>query len=70
MGVYLNEEKDEYVRMMTMRSLVAGTAALLVVLVVNDFLRTISGAAALAPFYQLDSVLPGVWSGAGGAEDA
>jgi hypothetical protein len=50
MGVYLTEEKDEYVRLMTMRSLVAGTAVLLMVLVVSDFLRTISGAPALAPF--------------------
>ena len=50
MGVYLQEEKDEYIRLMTMRSLVAGTAVLLMVLVVSDFLRTISGAGALAPF--------------------
>jgi hypothetical protein len=35
---------------MTMRSLVAGTAVLLVVIVVCDFLRAISGAAPLAPF--------------------
>ncbi len=39
MGVYLQEEKDEYIRLMTMRSLVAGTAVLLMVLVVSDFLR-------------------------------
>jgi hypothetical protein len=50
LGVYLQEEKDEYVRMITMRSLLAGTAALLAVLVVNDFLRTISGAGALPVF--------------------
>ncbi len=50
MGVYLQEEKDEYIRLMTMRSLVAGTAVLLMVLVVSDFLRTISGAGTLAPF--------------------
>ncbi len=50
MGVYLQEEKDEYLRLVTMRSLVAGTAVLLMVLVVSDFLRTISGAPALAPF--------------------
>jgi hypothetical protein len=36
--------------MMTMRSLLAGTAALLAVLVVNDFLRSISGAGALPVF--------------------
>jgi hypothetical protein len=50
LGVYLQEEKDEYVRMLTMRSLLAGTAALLAVLVVNDFLRSISGAGALPVF--------------------
>ncbi len=50
MGVYLQEEKDEYLRLVTMRSLVVGTAVLLMVLVVSDFLRTISGAPALAPF--------------------
>jgi hypothetical protein len=50
MGLYLQEEKDEYIRLMTMRSLVVGTAALLTVIVVGDFLRAISGAAPLAPF--------------------
>jgi hypothetical protein len=50
MGVYLQEEKDEYVRLMTMRSLVAGTGVLLMVIVVSDFLRAISGAPPLAPF--------------------
>lgn len=51
LGVYLTEEKDEYARLVTMRSLLAGTGALLAVLVVNDFLRTISGAGALPPFW-------------------
>lgn len=50
MGIYLQEEKDEYIRLMTMRSLVVGTAVLLMVLVVNDFLRAISGTGALPPF--------------------
>ena len=50
MGMYLQEEKDEYLRLVTMRSLLAGTAALLGVLVVNDFLRAISGAGAIPPF--------------------
>ena len=50
MGLYLQEEKDEYIRLITMRSLVAGTAALLAVMAVNDFLRSISGAAALPVF--------------------
>jgi len=50
LGVYLQEEKDEYIRLITMRSLLVGTAVLLAVLVVNDFLRSISGAAALPEF--------------------
>jgi len=50
LGVYLQEEKDEYIRLITMRSLLAGTAGLLAVLVVNDVLRSISGAAALPAF--------------------
>ena len=50
MGVYLQEEKDEYVRLVTMRSLLAGTAALLAVLVVSDFLRGIGGTRALPVF--------------------
>jgi xanthosine utilization system XapX-like protein len=50
LGVYLQEEKDEYIRLITMRSLLTGTAALLAMLVVNDFLRSISGAAAIPPF--------------------
>jgi hypothetical protein len=50
MGVYLQEEKDEYIRLMTMRSLVAATAVLLALVVVDDFLRAISGAQALPQF--------------------
>jgi hypothetical protein len=47
---YLQEETDEYLRLVTMRSLLVGTAALLGVVVVNDFLRAISGAEAIPPF--------------------
>jgi hypothetical protein len=47
---YLQEEKDEYLRLIAMRSLLVGAATLLTVLVVNDFLRSISGAAAIPPF--------------------
>jgi hypothetical protein len=50
LGVYLREEKDEYVRLITMRSLLVGTAVLLAVLMVNDFLRALSGAEAVPPF--------------------
>ncbi len=50
LALYLQEEKDEYLRLITMRSLLVGTAALLGVLVVNDFLRSISGVEAIPPF--------------------
>ena len=50
LGVYLTEEKDEYIRLITMRSLLVGTAALLSVLAVDEVLRSISGAGALPPF--------------------
>lgn len=50
LALYLQEEKDEYLRLITMRSLLVGTAALLGVLVVNDFLRAISGAGAIPAF--------------------
>jgi hypothetical protein len=50
LGAYLQEEKDEYLRLLTIRSLLMGPAALLAVLIVNDFLRSISGAAAIPPF--------------------
>lgn len=47
---YLQEEKDEYLRLIMMRSLLIGTGVLLAVLVGNDFLRSISGVAAIPPF--------------------
>ena len=50
LGRYLQEEKDEYVRLITMRSLLVGTAVLLAMLVVDEVLRSISGAGALPPF--------------------
>ena len=50
LALYLQEEKDEYLRLITMRSLLVGTAAILGVLVVNDFLRSISGMGAIPPF--------------------
>ena len=50
LGIYLREEKDEYIRLITMRSLLVGTAVLLALLMVNDFLRSLSGAAAIPPF--------------------
>ncbi|HEY5381616.1 MAG TPA: hypothetical protein VIJ65_05135 [Acidobacteriaceae bacterium] len=50
MARYLREEKDEYQRLVTMRSILVGTAALLAALVVNDFLRAFAGAHALPAF--------------------
>jgi hypothetical protein len=50
MARYLREEKDEYQRLVVMRSILVGTAALLAALVVNDFLRAFAGARALPPF--------------------
>jgi hypothetical protein len=50
MAVYLKEETDEYLRMITMRALLVGTAALLGVIVVSDFLQSIAERPALPPF--------------------
>ncbi len=50
MGRYLQEETDEYLRMVTMRSLLVGTAALMGVIVVNDFLQAIAERPSLPPF--------------------
>ena len=50
MGRYLQEEKDEYLRLMTMQAVLVGTAALLATLVVSDFLRAFANTGALPPF--------------------
>jgi xanthine/uracil permease len=50
MAKYLNEETDEYQRLMTMQSLLIGTAALVITLLVNDFLRAFAKAEPLEPF--------------------
>ncbi len=50
MGRYLAEETDEYQRLMTMRSILVGTAALLGTVVVSDFLRSFAGMGDLPPF--------------------
>ncbi len=49
-GRYLQEETDEFQRMMVMRSLLVGTAAMLSTIVVSDFLRELTPASALPPF--------------------
>jgi hypothetical protein len=47
---YLKEETDEYLRMLTVRSLLVAAGALLATIVVNDFLRVIAHGSAIAPF--------------------
>jgi hypothetical protein len=47
---YLNDETDEYQRLMMMQSLLIGTAALVITLLVNDFLRAFAKASPLDPF--------------------
>ena len=50
LAMYLREETDEYLRMLTMRSLIFAAGALLATVVVNDFLRVFTNGAALEPF--------------------
>jgi len=50
MGLYVQEETDEYLRMLAMRSLMIASGALLGTIVVNDFLRAIAHGSALGPF--------------------
>ncbi len=45
-------------------------ALLPTVTVVDEVLRSISGAGALPSVHELGDVLPGVWCGSGGADDA
>ena len=50
MARYLNAETDEFQRLQMMHSILIGTAVLLAMLVVNDFLRAFAHAGALSPF--------------------
>lgn len=50
MGVYLREETDEYVRLVRMRTILAGTGALLAGVTVSDFLRAFAHAPGFPPF--------------------
>lgn len=50
MGKYLHEETDEYMRLLQMNSILAGTGALLTALVISDFLRAFAHAPDFAPF--------------------
>ena len=48
--IYLRDEKDEYVRMLTVRSLLAGTFIVLALGAFTDFLRSYGHLAGLPPF--------------------
>ena len=52
MGHYLQDEKDEYLRMQTMRSMLFGTGALIATIVVSDFLRSFTPVGVVPPFWQ------------------
>jgi hypothetical protein len=49
-GRYLREEKDEYVRSLTVQTMLVGTGVLLAALMVSDFLRAFANTGALPPF--------------------
>jgi len=48
--IYLRDEKDEYVRMLTVRSLLAGTFVVLALGTFTDFLRSYGQLPGLPPF--------------------
>jgi hypothetical protein len=50
LGRYLQEENDEYVRLMTMRSLLVATGALMSMIVISDFLRAFAATGVFPPF--------------------
>jgi uncharacterized membrane protein len=50
LGLYLQEESDEFLRMITVRSLLFASGALVAITVVSDFLRVIAHGAPLRPF--------------------
>jgi hypothetical protein len=49
-GLYLHSEKDEYVRELTMRSLLFGTAGALAVVMYDGFLRIVGWHGQMPPF--------------------
>jgi uncharacterized protein YacL len=51
MARYLSEETDEFQKMMAMQAILFGTAALLVALVIDDFLRAFAKVDGLPPFW-------------------
>ena len=50
MAQYLHEETDEYLRLLQMNRILAGTGALLTALLISDFLRAFGNAPDFAPF--------------------
>ena len=50
LALYIQEEKDEFVRMLVVRSILFATAAVLVVSAFTDFLRSYTPTGAPAPF--------------------
>ena len=50
MGKHLQEETDEYVRLLQMQAILAGTGTLLTAVVISDFLRAFAHAPDFAPF--------------------
>jgi hypothetical protein len=50
MGRYLQEETDEYLRVVTIQSILVGTGALIGTIVVSDFLRSFAQQGPLPPF--------------------
>jgi hypothetical protein len=48
--IYLRDESDEYIRMLTVRSLLAGTFVVLALSTFNDFLRSYGHSSGLPPF--------------------
>jgi hypothetical protein len=54
MGRYLQDETDEYRRLLAVRSLMAATGVLLTTIVVNDFLRAFAHRGSLPPFVSFD----------------
>ncbi len=50
LGLYLHEETDEFQRLLAVRSILLGGAAMLVVSAFSDFLRSFANVGALSPF--------------------
>lgn len=51
LGLYIQEETDEFQRLLVVRSILFGGGAMLVVSAFSDFLRSFANAGALSPFF-------------------